>query len=211
MNTHTTITPMKAAQLVEAAGIADGKRIIADFAAGGFVKSYALSIETLSADGTSTVVLGPKIPRALWKRIVQVGRGGDVWSSGTVHLAGAAIITGITFKPDSIDWLIAHHTAQPIPRHLTVEAAPVASTSPSRKAAEGSAPPMPSLRRRADPSAIPVGALLATIEQAMQATGLSRGTINNLIKRGTLVRRETGLRSVSIEVASIRAFVGQPS
>lgn len=203
---------MKAAHLVEAAGIADGKRIIADFAAGGFVKSYALSIETLGADGTGIVVLGPKIPKTMWNASSRQGRGSDVWSNGTVHLAGAAIITGITFKPDRIDWLIAHHADAPV---SFGSAAKAASDSPAGPAAEiRTAMPVasePSQRRKPDPTAIPSGALLATIEQAMKALGLSRGTINNLLKRGTLVRKETGLRSVSIEVASIHAFAGTSS
>lgn len=201
---------MKAAELVEAAGIADGKRILADFAAGGFVKSYALSIETFDTNGAGTVVLGPKIPRAMWKRIVQAGRGSDVWSSGTVHLAGSAIITGITFKPDSIDWLIAHHAgvAQSRRRKRKAVAAPVAPPVPN--GAEVTADLRPELprRRQADSSAIPSGALLASVDQAMRALGLSRGTISNLLKRGTLVRVDNGLRSVSIDVASIRRFAG---
>lgn len=199
---------MKAAQLVEAAGIADGKRIIADFAAGGFVKSYALSIETLDASGAGTVVLGPKVPKTMWKRIVQAGRGTDVWSSGTVHLAGAAIITGITFKPDSIAWLIAHHADAPASCGSPAEAGSNSLDEPAVAMTAAPVAPEAPQRRKPDPTAIPPGALLATIEQAMKALGLSRGTINNLLKRGTLVRKETGLRSVSIEVASIRAFAG---
>jgi hypothetical protein len=91
---------------------------------------------------------------------------GIIARSGTVHLAGSAIITGITFKPDSIDWLIAHHTADPETRRATVAAAPVASLTPQLEAAELADLPTPRRRRLADPSAIPAGALLATIEQA---------------------------------------------
>lgn len=209
MNAHTTITPMKAAQLVEAAGIADGKRIIADFAAGGFVKSYALSIETLDMRGDSTVVLGPKIPKAMWKRIVQAGRTTDVWTSGTVHLAGAAIITGITFKPDSIDWLIAHHVGAPPSVAGSRKPAPARAVAPEPTSEDvGGVPVEVAKDHHASPPAIPPGALFASMEQTMRALNKSRGTIYNLIKRGKLVRRDTGLRSISIEVASIRAFAG---
>lgn len=203
---------MKAAQLVEDAGIADGKRIIADFAAGGFVKSYALSIETLDTHGDGTVVLGPKIPKTMWKRIVQAGRATDVWASGTVHLAGAAIITGITFKPDSIDWLIAHHTdaRPPVPlrrKAPPMDVAPIAS-EPEDEVGEIDKTDVQHKRRQADPSVIKPGAIVATIAEAQIALGYSRGTITKLINNGTLKRVESDERAVRITTASIWAYVG---
>jgi len=58
LTAFSPIPPMKAVEFVEAAGIADGRRLIADRAAAGLVKSYALVIETLEADGKRAQVRG---------------------------------------------------------------------------------------------------------------------------------------------------------
>lgn len=196
---------MMAADLVEAAGIKNARRIIADFAAGGFVKSYAKSIETIDERGVGTVVLGPKIPSTLWKRIVQTGQDRDVWSTGTVHLAGSAIITAITFKPNDIDELIAHHVGKS--RSRRPDPQPSVELDASLPAVTADAPLTRAKEREPNPSAIPPGALLASVDEAMSALGVSRGTINNLINNGTLIRTKIG-RAVRIEVASIHALAG---
>lgn len=220
LNAHTTMTPMKAEQIVEAAGIEDAQTIIADFAAAGLVKAYALAIETIDARGKSECVRGATVPVDLWQRVILESMVADVWASGTFRLAGselvggapAAVVTGITFNAKHIDWLIAHHDgthvarrskrkAKAAPMAVAVAAEPVDET----KVSIADAPP---LQRKADPAAIPPGALLASMEQTMRALSKSRGTIYNLIERGKLTRQETGLRGVSIEVASIRAFAG---
>lgn len=216
LNTFLTITPMKAVELVEAAGIEDARRIIADFAAAGLVKSYALKIETIDARGARHCARGPTIPEEVWQRVVLGDLADDVWSSGTVRLAGsellggdpATIVTGVTFNPKHIAWLIAHHQGAPTARRRKRKAkvAPNAAAAEAVDKAEVDVPDAPPSRRKADPAAIPPGALLASMEQAESALGVSRGTIYNLLKRGKLIRAETGLRSVSIEVASIKAF-----
>lgn len=215
LNAVTTLTPMKAVELVEAAGIEDARRIIADFAAADLVTSYALVTKTTNARGAGTCVRGATIPADLWQRVVLGGIADDVWSSGTVRLEGsdlvggspAVVMTGITFKRASIEWLIAHHAG-------TLPARPrkrKATTPPQAREVQSldqvAATPRP--RRKRDPAAIPAGALTATMEQTEAALGVSRGTVYNLIDRGKLVRvKETGLRSVIIEVASIHAFAG---
>lgn len=209
---------MKAAQLVEAAGVEDAQTIVADFAAAGLVKTYALAIETIDARGGSTCVRGATVPVDLWQRVILDGIVADVWASGTFRLAGselvggapAAVVTGITFNAKHIDWLIAHHEGAPVSRRRKRKApagpqVAVAEAVDKLVEAVADAPPV---RRKADLTAIPPGALLATMEQAENALGVCRGTIYNLVERGKLVRKETGLRSVSIEVASIRAFAG---
>ncbi len=209
---------MKAVQLVEAAGIEDAQTIISEFAAAGLVKAYALVIETIDARGGSTTVRGATVPTELWQRVILDGIIADVWASGTFRLAGseliggapAAVVTGITFHPKHIDWLISHHDGVPHRRRGKRKAPATAAVVPPAGVVSPASvtQPAPQKQRITDTSAIPSGALLASVDQAMKATGLSRGTINNLIKRGTLVRAPTGLRSVSIEVASIRALVG---
>lgn len=220
LNALTTMTPMKAAELVEAAGIEDARRIIADFAAAGLVKSYALVIETIDARGVSTCLRGATIPTEVWQRVVLDGIADNVWTGGTVRVAGgeligsapASVVTGITFNAKHIDWLISHHDGAPKLRRTRARPSqkkkPAQVVVASPPASGDDHAPLQMHRRKPDPGAIPPGALLATIGQTMKALGLSRGTINNLLKRGTLVRKETGLRSVSIEVASIQAFAG---
>jgi len=115
---------MKAVQIVEAAGIEDAQTIVADFAAAGLVKAYALAIETIDARGKSACVRGATVPADLWQRVILDGIVADVWASGTFRLAGAdlvggppaAIVTGVTFNAKHIDWLIAHHDGVPAPR-----------------------------------------------------------------------------------------------
>ena len=206
MNALTTLTPMKAVEQVEAAGLEDARRIVADFAAAGLVKSYALMIETIDARGVSACVRGATVPAELWQRVVLGDIADDVWSAGTVRLAGselvggepAAIVTGITFSRKHIDWLIAHHDGVPLSRRRkrkSKAAPPMAATVPISEA-DDEAADTPSVRRKANPGAIPVGALFASMEQTMVALNKSRGTIYNLIKRGDLVRKDdTGHRS----------------
>ncbi|CAM3135213.1 hypothetical protein SPAN111604_05585 [Sphingomonas antarctica] len=213
MNAFTSITPMKAAELVEAAGIDNARQIIADHTAAGLVRSYALVIETIDQRGTSECTRGGAVPVELWQRVVREGVADDVWSRGTVRLPGAeliggnsaAVVTGITFSPKHIDRLIAHHViatkATATKQGRTLPTAPVETH-------DDVVPAEPQARRAADPSAIPAGAMLATIQQAMAALGLSRGTINKLLDEGRLVRSETGMRAVRIDVASIRTFAG---
>lgn len=89
--------------------------------------------------------------------------------------AAAAVMTDITFNAKHIDWLIAHHDGAPVARRRKRKAAgPVRATEAEpmeHDAAE------PRLGRKADPTAIPPGALTATMEQTEAALGLSRGTV----------------------------------
>jgi len=91
LTAFSPIPPMKAVEFVEAAGIADGRRLIADRAAAGLVKSYALVIETLEADGKRAQVRGVTVPTDLWLRIILEGVAEDVWTGGTVRLAAAEL------------------------------------------------------------------------------------------------------------------------
>jgi hypothetical protein len=207
---------MKAAQIVETAGVQDAQTIIADFAAAGLVKAYALAIETIDARGQSACMRGATVPADLWQRVILDGIIADVWASGTVRLAGselvggppAAIVTGITFNAKHIDWLIAHHDGVSVPRRRKRKAAAAPAISGPADEADVPAADVPSPKPKANPAAIPAGALFASMEQTMLALNKSRGTIYNLIERGQLIRHNDGLRSVSIDVASIRAFAG---
>jgi len=222
LNAHTTITPMKAVQIVEAAGIEDAPTIIADFAAAGLVKGYALATETVDARGVRTCVRGAKVPVEFWQRATMDGVDVDVWTSGTFRLAGsdlvggapAAVVTGITFNAKHIDWLIAHHDGVTVSRRRKRKAS-VAPTEDAQQATEAVADVNADrqgasrARRQPDPAAISPAALVATMKETEAMLGVCRGTVYNLIDRGKLVRvKGTSLRSVKIEAASVRALAG---
>jgi hypothetical protein len=186
------------------------------------VKAYALAIKVIDARGVSTCVRGATMPVDLWQRVILDGIAADVWASGTFRLAGselvggapAAVVTGITFNAKHIDWLIAHHDGAPVSRRRmrkTTDAPKKDAAQPIETVAEVAsvAEDAVTVRRRPDPSAIPPGALVATIKQTETALGVSRGTVYNLIDRGKLLRVEgTSLRSVKIDAASVRALAG---
>ena len=196
---------------MEKAGIPEARRFIVDFAAAGLLKAYAETIVTTEACGTTTTVRGATIPTHLWKRIVVEDVADNVWVGGSVRLAGSGLrggtpevwITGIGFSESFVRRVVARHTgvapvpSKPIPRS-SQPVAPVAD--------EPAMPPAP-LGRQPDPTAIPEGALLATIRQTQAALGLGRTKVNELMNSGRLVRREID-GGVRIEVSSIRALAG---
>lgn len=122
----------------------------------------------------------------------------------------ASVLTAITFSRTDVGGLIAHHTGDAVScRRKRSAAKPAAVVEQPDDDADGDRADALVKWRKADLSAIPPGALLATMAPAESALGVSRGTIYNLLDRGKLVRKHTGLRSVSIEATSIRAFAGK--
>jgi hypothetical protein len=89
------ISPLKAVEMVEAAGVPCGKRFVAGYTAAGLVRSYSESIETVEVDGRAHCVRGAAVPQDLWQRIVREGVVEDVWTGGTVRLAAAELIGGV--------------------------------------------------------------------------------------------------------------------
>jgi hypothetical protein len=168
------VSPMKAVELVESAGIMDARRVISDNAAAGLVKSYARVIETEPVAGGKDRVLGAAVPVDLRQRIIREGVVADVWTGGTVRLAAADLIggapavsiTGIGFAEKHLRQTIDHHRGQvsgePRSKKATVGLAGKIAAPVDAPVAERSAP---------DPAAIPAGAMLCTIKQAMAALG----------------------------------------
>lgn len=211
MSAFYPIAPLKAVEFVEAAGVSGGRRLIADFAAAGMMKSYALVIETIEVGGARHSVRDSTVSSALWDRIIRAGLVDEVWTGGTVRLPAAHLvggepevrITGIRFSEKHLGRLVEHHTgaqAQPAPAVKAPEAAAIIVD-------ESHEPTATPTRRQPDLNAIPPGALTVTVSQAQAALGLGRTKINELMNDGRLVRRKID-RSVRIEVASIYALIG---
>jgi hypothetical protein len=211
------LSPMKAIEMIEAAGVPHARRLLRDHAAAGLVKSYAMLIETVQVGGEKTSIRGGAISSGLWQRTVREGVDADVWTGGTVHLTGSVLIggaptvsiTGIGFHKGDVQRLIAQQSGQP------AQAKPEPSPNgvalpPSSFESDVRDSPKPAAkreRRTADPFVIKPGALLLTIKETQAALGIGRTKVNELMNDGRLVRRviDGGVR---IEVASVQAVAG---
>ncbi len=197
------LSAIAAIGLVEAAGIQDARQMIADFAAAGLLKTYALAIETVEEGGQRSTIRGSAILVELWHRIVDEGRLDDVWRGGMVRLTAVppqAAITGISFSEKHVERLVEQHRpAVPEPPVLVRSAGlPRASEKPSLKASM-------TTNVSRDVVAVPQSAELVTVEQAM-AVLLGRTKINELMCEGVLDRVKVGRRTL-IKVSSIRSLV----
>lgn len=212
MTAFHPIAPSKAVEFIEAAGVPEARRILADFAAAGVVKTYALSIETVEVNGKAACVRQSAVPADLWQRIIREGAVDDVWTGGTVRLkptdliggAPEVRITGVGFGEKYLQRVVDHHCG-PQPKAPARSAAAPMKVVPASVAVDPPAPAPHPVNKKPDPAAIRAGALLATVKQAEAALGFGRTKINELMNDGTLVRVKKG-HAVRIEVASIRAF-----
>lgn len=209
MSAFYPIAPLKAVEFVEAAGVSGGRRLIADFAAAGMMKSYALVIETIEVGGPRHSVRDSTVPPALWDRIIREGLVDEVWTGGTVRLSAGHLvggepevrITGVRFSEKHLQRLVDHHHGTQVRPAPAVKAPAAAAT-----VVDDSHATTPK-RRQPDLNAIPPGALTVSVSQAQAALGLGRTKINELMNDGRLVRKKID-RSVRIEVASIYALAG---
>lgn len=208
-----SLTPSMAVEFIEAAGVPHGRRILSDFAAAGLIKAYAEVIETIADNGSADSLRGLVVRPELWQRIVREGVVGDVWTGGTVRLSAGELIgslpevriTAISFSERHLQRVVDRHRCARLARKVLPITAPVISPPPVTT--ETAEPPLVVERSagRGDMSAIPPGALLATVYQAQCALGLGRTKVTELMNDGTLVRKTIG-RAVRIEVGSIQAF-----
>lgn len=206
---HST-SPLRAVAFAEDAGILDARRILSDFAAAGLLKSYALVVETLEVGGHRSTVRGGAVSAQLWQRIVHEGATEDVWAGGTVRLKRSDLggdepevrITGISFNEKHLQRLISQAGAE-----LAIKASkPPAAPNPA-PAAKAEPPRSPT---STGVDAIPAGAMSVTVNQAMDALGLGRTKINELMGNGGLERVKVGARTL-ITVESIRKLLSSGS
>ncbi len=62
------MAPKQALVVIEATGVEDLARLIADHAAAGLVRSYAQVQQTIAATGERSVVRGGRVQPAVWER-----------------------------------------------------------------------------------------------------------------------------------------------
>lgn len=212
MPIHRPIIPARAIELVVARDLEDAETLLADFAAAGLIKTYALMREVKPVGGPARTVRDSQIPPEDWDRIVAEDRIDVALNGGTVRLEGSQLkggtpsvqITGVSFSEASLVKILDRYCAQsplevpklseePVPRCSSAVSSP--SSSRDRETGKKEVPP------------IKPGDLTASVAQAVQATGLSRTNIDKLMREGPLVRRKIGNRTL-ITVESIEKLVG---
>lgn len=213
MTAFHPISPLRALEIVEAAGIPDGRRIIADYAAAELLKSYAQVRETIEVGGGRSCVRGAAIPVEIWQRIIRDGVTDDVWPGGTVRLVGSDLIggapavniTAIGFKLDDLQRMINQHRGHTKKRPSSAKA----ETSPTPDSDEDPTPAPVSARRRKAPdlSGLHAGALHLDVEQTKAALSIKHTTFYKLLKTGQLERAK-GTIGTRITVASVRRYAG---
>lgn len=214
MSAHQPILPSKAIERVEAAGLSEASKLLADFAAAGLIKTYALARVTTQAGQTPETVRDAVVPAGVWQRINAEGKVAGAFEGGTVRLAGSDLIggepevqiTGISFSESSLTKVLARYSSKQQVVAATqpnAVAAPVPEAQPTR---EQSADLNAEADTKAPPPILP-GDLVASVAQAMQVTGLGRTKINELMNDGTLARKKLGRRTL-ISLEGIERLVG---
>ncbi len=224
MTAFHPLPPKKAIQLVEEAGVMDAALMIRDYAAAGIVKSYAMVVETIGADGSRSCVRDAAIPVALWHRMIDEGADEAIWTGATVRLAGIeatavpkANITGVRFNEGDLYKIVTllgdGAVAAPDIRATPAVEAPAPFGVPDTRTedvpavVDVPAPRKTRERRQPDPTILMPGKLLLTVTETQAALGLGRTKINELMNDGRLVRTKIDGR-VGIDVNSVRALAG---
>lgn len=209
MSEHLPILPAKAIAITAAAGFQNAKAILADFAAAGLIKTYALASETTPAGGPAATVRDAQIPADVWQRIVTENKVSDALNGGTIRVQGSHLrggtasvqITGVSFSETSLLKVLEHYCKTSA--RLSSSKSTLAKTlSPAKP----TAPVAVCKAKKVVPPIMP-GDLLVSIAQTMQATGLGRTKVNNLIKQKILITIVVGRRTL-VTVESIERFAG---
>ena len=211
MPAHQPILPAKAIELVKSRNLDGADALLADFAAAGLIKTYALVREIRPTGGPTETIRDGQVPPGEWGRIVASDNVCAALNGGTVRLEGSTtlqggtpsvLITGISFSEASLvkilDRYCANSPASFSKQPTASSAAAVTSTNSSSQTCEP---------RKRDVPPIRPGDLTASVAQAEQATGLGRTTIDKLMRDGTLHRKKAGRRTL-ITVESIERLVG---
>lgn len=212
VSAHRAILPARAIELVDAAGLRNAHALLADFAAAGLIKTYALAREITPAASSAQTIRDAQIPAEVWQRIITENKVADALSGGTVRLKGSGLrggtpavqITGVSFSEVSLAKILERYcegSCPPPPPEQNASSGPAtASTEIRVRRAEQD------IAKKEIPPIMP-GALTASVRQTMQVTGLGRTKIDQLMREGTLVRQKVGARSL-ITVESIELLVG---
>ena len=213
------ISPAAARELLNGV-TANQNELLSDFVGAGLIKAYARVVETLSANGGRAEVRDAQLKRDMWKRVVAEGKLERLLATSSVTLEGDAfvggrpsvIITGVRFNEANVRDVAAQHCGAPSavktpeahekPKAVIPAATPTAPNPPSRI----EIPDAASCANRKVRAGLPNDAVTVSIKDAMDILDVSRGTIGNLIKRGTLESRKVGARTL-IVADSIRAIL----
>lgn len=231
------ISPAAARHILHGVSNADEGTILSDFVEAGLIRAYARVVETLTADGGRSEIRDGQIPRALWKRIVAEGKVDQTLATGSVKLGGdglvggrpAVMITGVRFNEGNVRDVALQHgptppapvaaiampKAQPAQKTLAVAPlplidimdAPRTPTSSANDVVIVAAPPAPVAAAPRKRVTLPEGDVMVSIADTMDILGVSRGTVGNLIKRGDLIAKKLGTRTM-IFARSIRTLLG---
>ena len=211
MPAHQPILPARAVELVRSKNLDRADALLADFAAAGLIKTYALVREIRPTGGPSEVVRDSQIPPEQWERIVASENIHVALNGGTVRLEGSplqggmplVLITGISFSEASLTKILDRYCADPSVRRTgpMPERSPTTQKSPSKASPQG----QKQTQKKVPP--IKAGDLTASVAQTMQATGLGRTKVDQLMRKGDLVRTKVGNRAL-ITVESIERLVG---
>ena len=211
MSVHQPIPPTKAIELVELRNLDGADCLLADFAAAGLIKTYALKREVRPVGGPTEMVRDAQIPPEDWERIIACKKVSVALKGGTVRLEGSTLhggtpsvrITGISFSETSL--------VKVLDRYCVTTPTNLAKRTPTPNLDttlnEPFSPSKSCKPTNEDVQPIKPGALTVSVAQAMQATGLGRTTIDKLMRNGTLHRTKAGRRTL-ITVESIERYVG---
>ena len=211
MSVHQPIFPAKAVELVKSRDLDGADALLADFAAAGLIKTYALVREVRPAGGPTKVMRDAQIPTQDWERIVVSEKIQTALKGGTVRLEGSplrggtpsVLITGISFSEAALIKVLDRYCVD-----SPVGVSQQSSGYDAHATTRGLAPSVEgSEAKKEDVQPIRPGDLTASVAQTEQATGLGRTTIDKLMRDGTLVRKKVGRRTL-ITVESIERLVG---
>ena len=210
MSAHQPVLPAKAIKLVKSRNLEKADDLLADFAAAGLIKTYALVREIRPAEGPTKVVRDAQIPTQDWERIVASEKIHAALNGGTVRLEGSplqgglpsVLITGISFSEAALVKVLDRYCLG-----LPVGALEQFSGCDAHATTKGIAPSIEASEAKTEVQPIKLGDLTASVAQTEQATGLGRTTIDRLMRDGTLVRKKVGRRTL-ITVESIERLVG---
>lgn len=210
MTAHQPILPAKAIELVKSREFDEADTLLADFAAAGLIKTYALVREIRPTGGPSEMLRDAQIPPEDWQRIIASENIQIALSGGTVRLQGSSLaggipsvlITGISFSEAALVKVLDRYCVDsPVGIRKQAIGCDVQATT---RCATSSAQPTQLQTEVVQP--IRSGDLTASVAQTIQATGLSRTTIDKLMRDGTLARKKVGRRTL-ITVESIERLV----
>ena len=211
MSAHQPILPARAVELVRFRNLEKADVLLADFAAAGLIKTYALVREIRPTGGPTEVIRNAQIPTEDWKRIVASEKIQPALNGGTVRLEGSSLqggtptvlITGVSFSEATLVKVLDRYcVGSPFSASKQINSCDAHPTSKTTaQCIEASEP------KKEDVQPIKSGDLTASVAQTEQATGLGRTTIDKLMRNGTLVRKKVGRRTL-ITVESIERLVG---